>query len=157
MAAIDIAKSGCLILDSRMPDLTGQQVQQLLIKQHSPVAIIYLTGHGDVPMAVDALKDGAIDFFQKPVNGQALVKSIEKAQLWSRNKKLKIEHNQAVENLTKRERDILALVGKGYKNQRISDELFISLRTVEVHRSNLMKHLNVNTMAELMLIYADAK
>ncbi len=154
LAATDISQAGCLILDSRMPALSGQQVQQILIEQDSPLAVIFITGHGDVPMAVDALKEGAVDFFQKPVDGQQLINALEKGISWSKNKQIKVAHEKLVNKLTPREQDMFVLIAKGYKNKKISDELFISLRTVEVHRSNLMKHLNVKTMAELILIYA---
>ena len=76
---VDLSQPGCVVLDSRMPILRGQEVQQRLNQQHSPLSVIFLTGHGDVPMAVDALKLGAVDFFQKPVDGEQLALAIHKA------------------------------------------------------------------------------
>lgn len=154
LASVDISQPGCVILDSRMPGLTGQQVHKMLIDRGSPLAVIFLTGHGDVPMAVDALKEGAVDFFQKPVDGQQLISALEKAIKWSKNKQTEVIYGNRVKQLTPREREMFSLIAKGYKNKQISDELCISMRTVEVHRSNLMKQLKVKTMAELILIYA---
>ncbi|UPQ86964.1 response regulator transcription factor [Vibrio sinaloensis] len=144
-------QAGCVILDSRMPGLRGQEVHQLLNEQASPLSVIYLTGHGDVPMAVDALKAGAYDFFQKPVNGDQLVAAIDKALAESERRMEEIAQRQILEVLTNREKQVLAVIGQGLKNQQIADKLCVSLRTVEVHRSNIMKKLEVTSVASLMV------
>ncbi|MCR9385879.1 response regulator transcription factor [Vibrio metoecus] len=143
-------QAGCVVLDSRMPELCGQEVQRQLNEHNSPLRIIYLTGHGDVPMAVEALKEGACDFFQKPVDGGALVRAIDQALEQSAIRAEQCNALRKVGSLTKRERDVAELVLKGMKNQEMADELCVSLRTIEVHRANLMKKLEVNNMAALI-------
>ncbi|MFG0607264.1 response regulator transcription factor [Vibrio mimicus] len=143
-------QAGCVVLDSRMPELCGQEVQRQLNERNSPLRIIYLTGHGDVPMAVEALKEGACDFFQKPVDGDALVRAIDQALELSAICAEQCNARRKIGSLTKRERDVAELVLKGMKNQEMADELCVSLRTIEVHRANLMKKLEVNNMAALI-------
>jgi len=150
---VDISLPGCVILDSRMPKLRGQQVHQILNESNSPLAIIYLTGHGDIPMAVDALQEGAIHFFQKPVKGEELVQAILDGQTQSSTKLDLVDAKSCYESLTKREKDILRLIISGKRNIRIADELCIAMRTVEVHRANLLKKFSAQTVAELAYIY----
>lgn len=150
---VDIQKAGCVILDSRMPNLRGQQVHQILNKEKSPLAVIYLTGHGDVPMAVDALHAGAVNFFQKPVKGDELAQAIIKGQAQSAANLGITAAKTAFESLTPREKDILLLIIAGKRNIRIADELCIAMRTVEVHRANLLKKFSASTVAELAYIY----
>lgn len=150
----DLTQAGCVVLDSRMPGLRGQQVHQQLKQLHSPLGVVYLTGHGDVPMAVDALKNGAVDFLQKPVDAQSLTQAIDKACDYSLVAVKAIQIQIAYDSLTEREQAILALVIKGMKNQQIADDLCIAVRTVEVHRSNLMKKFSAKSIAELVMQYA---
>lgn len=150
-------QAGCVVLDSRMPTMRGQQVHQLLQQQHSPLGVIYLTGHGDVPMAVEALKQGAVDFLQKPVDGKVLVEAINKACDYSEQATQAMTIQKAFESLTEREQAILGLVVQGMKNQKIAEELCIAVRTVEVHRSNLMKKFSAKSIAELVMQYAQLK
>lgn len=150
-------QAGCVVLDSRMPNMRGQQVHQLLQQQHSPLGVIYLTGHGDVPMAVEALKQGAVDFLQKPVDGKVLVEAINKACDYSEQATQSMTIQKAFESLTEREQAILGLVVQGMKNQQIAEELCIAVRTVEVHRSNLMKKFSAKSIAELVMQYAQLK
>ncbi|WP_335915792.1 response regulator transcription factor [Shewanella algae] len=145
---------GCLILDMRMPGLSGAQLQQLLNERNSPLAVIFLTGHGDVPLAVDALKSGAVDFFQKPADGARLAEAVTKALSHSTEIAKRRKLQDIYQALTPREKEILHLIAKGYKNQQIADELCIAMRTVEIHRSNLMKGMQVSSLAEMLLIYA---
>ncbi len=146
---IDLTQAGCVILDSRMPEFTGQALQQKLIEANSPLGVIFLTGHGDLPMAVNAFRQGACDFFQKPVSGQALVKAIEKSMQHSHKAFESIQLKQNLAALTEREQQVLKLLIQGKTNKQISEELFLSLRTIEVHRSNVMKKLQVHNLAEL--------
>ncbi|HHF3092822.1 TPA: response regulator transcription factor [Vibrio diabolicus] len=150
---VDVQQAGCIILDSRMPDLRGQQVHQILNQANSPLAVIYLTGHGDVPMAVDALQAGAVNFFQKPVKGDELAQAILQGQAQSAANLDMAAAKSAYESLTPREKDILRLIIAGKRNIRIADELCIAMRTVEVHRANLLKKFSAKTVAELAYIY----
>ncbi|CAE6897387.1 Lux Regulon [Vibrio sp. B1ASS3] len=150
---VDIHQAGCVILDSRMPNLRGQQVHQILNEAKSPLAVIYLTGHGDVPMAVDALQAGAVNFFQKPVKGDELAQAIVKGQVQSAANLDIADAKAAYESLTPREKDILRLIIAGKRNIRIADELCIAMRTVEVHRASLLKKFSAKTVAELAYIY----
>ncbi|MFH4613663.1 response regulator transcription factor [Vibrio diabolicus] len=150
---VDVQQAGCVILDSRMPNLRGQQVHQILNQANSPLAVIYLTGHGDVPMAVDALQAGAVNFFQKPVKGDELAQAILQGQAQSAANLDMAAAKSAYESLTPREKDILRLIIAGKRNIRIADELCIAMRTVEVHRANLLKKFSAKTVAELAYIY----
>ncbi|ABM26447.1 MULTISPECIES: response regulator transcription factor [Shewanella] len=145
-----LSEAGCVILDSRMPEITGQEVQQKLIETHSPLGVIFLTGHGDLPMALSAFRKGACDFFQKPVSGKALVQAIEKAQCESLATFEKQSLQHKFDQLTEREQQVLAHVIQGMTNKQISEAMFLSLRTIEVHRAKIMKKLEVNNMAELV-------
>ncbi|EHH2482854.1 response regulator transcription factor [Vibrio parahaemolyticus] len=149
---VNIHQAGCVILDSRMPNLRGQQVHQFLNEAHSPLAVIYLTGHGDVPMAVDALQAGAVNFFQKPVKGDELAQAILHGQMQSAASLDMVAARAAYESLTPREKDILRLIIAGKRNIRIADELCIAMRTVEVHRASLLKKFSAKTVAELAYI-----
>ncbi|MCS0447004.1 response regulator transcription factor [Vibrio diabolicus] len=150
---VDVQQAGCIILDSRMPNLRGQQVHQILNQANSPLAVIYLTGHGDVPMAVDALQAGAVNFFQKPVKGDELAQAILQGQVQSAANLDMAAAKSAYDSLTPREKDILRLIIEGKRNIRIADELCIAMRTVEVHRANLLKKFSAKTVAELAYIY----
>ncbi|WP_447472382.1 response regulator transcription factor [Vibrio harveyi] len=146
----ELSAPGCVLLDSRMPEMRGQDVHHVMNEKFSPISVIYLTGHGDIPMAVDALKDGALDFFQKPVDGNALVVAVDNAMAQSLKNGEKLSANQVLQNLTKREKEVLGLVVKGMKNQEMADSLCVSLRTIEVHRSNVMKKLEAESLALLI-------
>lgn len=150
LAQCSLTQAGCVILDSRMPEISGQEVQQKLLETHSPLGVIFLTGHGDLPMALSAFRKGACDFFQKPVSGKALVQAIDKAHKESQaafeQQNLQHKFNQ----LTEREHQVLAHVIQGMTNKQISEAMFLSLRTIEVHRAKIMKKLEVNNMAELV-------
>ncbi|WP_194435401.1 response regulator transcription factor [Vibrio fluminensis] len=150
---VDIEQAGCVILDSRMPNLRGQQVHQILNEAKSPLAVIYLTGHGDVPMAVDAMQAGAVNFFQKPVKGAELAQAIIQGQVESAANLDIALAKRAYQSLTSREKDILRLIIVGKRNIRIADELCIAMRTVEVHRANLLKKFDAKTVAELAYTY----
>ncbi|EOD9420378.1 response regulator transcription factor [Vibrio campbellii] len=147
---VNLSAPGCVLLDSRMPDMRGQDVHQMMNEKLSPISVIYLTGHGDIPMAVDALKDGALDFFQKPVDANALVIAVNDAMAQSLKNGEKLGAKQVLQSLTKREREVLGLVVKGMKNQEMADLLCVSLRTIEVHRSNVMKKLEAESLAVLI-------
>ncbi|MDD1782597.1 response regulator [Enterovibrio sp. ZSDZ35] len=148
---VDTTQPGCIVLDSRMPEMRGQELQAVLNETRSPLSIIFLTGHGDVPMAVDALKDGAVDFFQKPVDGDLLVKAIEKALTHSFQRANHVGVENKFYSLTEREKSVLKEVLKGQTNQQMATTLCVSLRTIEVHRANMMKKFEATNVADLVL------
>ena len=147
---VALEQAGCVILDSRMPEITGQEVQRKLLKVDSPLGIIFLTGHGDMPMAVDAFRKGACDFFQKPVPGTALSEAINKAFIYSQHTFNEQALKQKMMTLSPREHQVLCLLTQGKTNKQISENLFLSLRTIEVHRAKMMKKLGVSNIAELV-------
>ncbi|MGR6500770.1 response regulator transcription factor [Shewanella sp. Koi 1] len=150
LAQCPLTQAGCVILDSRMPEITGQEVQQKLLETQSPLGVIFLTGHGDLPMALSAFRKGACDFFQKPVSGKALVQAIEKAHKESQASFEQLYLQQKFAQLTEREQQVLAHVVQGMTNKQISEAMYLSLRTIEVHRAKIMKKLEVSNMAELV-------
>lgn len=152
--AVDLTLPGCALVDVRMPGLSGPQLHLELVAKNSPLALIYLTGHGDVPMAVEALKLGAVDFFQKPADGAKLAEAVVKALEHAKTHYQDNQYLETYQALTPREREILNLIAQGLKNQEIADSLCIAMRTVEIHRANLMKGMQVGSLAEMMLIYS---
>jgi two-component system response regulator TtrR len=153
-SAVDLTLPGCALVDVRMPGLSGPQLHLELVAKNSPLAVIYLTGHGDVPMAVEALKLGAVDFFQKPADGAKLAEAVVKALEHAKTHYQDNQYLETYQALTPREREILNLIAQGLKNQEIADSLCIAMRTVEIHRANLMKGMQVGSLAEMMLIYS---
>lgn len=145
---------GCLILDIRMPGMSGLDLQKELTKRHSILPIIFITGHGDVPMAVEAMREGAFDFIQKPFRDQDLIDSVHNAlQLDSRHRAALIQREQILRNmntLTERERQILDRVIDGKSNKAIAAELYLSQRTIEVHRAHVMEKMQADSVAHLV-------
>jgi two-component system response regulator DctR len=141
----------CVLLDVRMPDMSGAALFDLLttrgLTQRMPV--IFLTGHGDVPMAVDTLKRGAFDFFEKPFNDNKLMDRIEEALAASREAGAIAKVHDRLATLSAREREVLDLILAGKMNKVIADDLGISMRTVEVHRAHIFDKMNVKTAVEL--------
>ncbi len=150
LANIDLQQPGCVILDARMPGLTGPEIHQLLKQANSPLAVIFLTGHGDVPMAVDAFKNGAFDFFQKPVQGAALSQAINKGLAYSHRQHWKLSHQNLINSLSAREKQIFELVIAGNTNKQMANQLCVAIRTIEVHRAKMMSKLGVSNLAELV-------
>ncbi|MEH6627242.1 MAG: response regulator [Motiliproteus sp.] len=149
---IDLQTPGCLILDSRMPGMSGQQVHEQLNLLDACVEVIFLTSHGDLPMAVKAFRDGACDFCQKPVNAAELVPSLNKALRRSVLRERKHRYQTQIAALTAREQQLFELVVSGQLNKQIADTLCISLRTVEVHRAKMMERLGTHSITELVKI-----
>jgi two-component system response regulator DctR len=146
---------GCLLLDVRMPGMSGLALFEQLIERRllDVLPVIFLTGHADVPTAVDAVKRGAFDFCEKPFSDNALVDRIEQAlarsaqTLQNLRAKQSLHHN--LSDLTERERDVMHLVVEGLPNKLIADQLDISVRTVEVHRARVFDKMNVKSAVEL--------
>lgn len=147
------AMSGCVILDMRMTGMSGLDCFDQLAEFGSTLPVIFLTGHGDVPLAVATLKKGAFDFFEKPLNDNELVSRIEEAialDASQRTANAAVDSIKArISNLTSREIQIMELVLSGKFNKVIADELNISMRTVEVHRANIFEKMGVKTAVEL--------
>ncbi|TSA11742.1 MAG: DNA-binding response regulator [Betaproteobacteria bacterium] len=154
IAAFDSDFCGCLVLDVRMPGMSGLHLYELLQTRHSTLPVIFITGHGDVPMAVSALKQGAADFIEKPFNDEDMLRLIESCMKQDRAAAVQRAENSSVarriESLTPREREVLALIVAGKLNKQIADGLDISIKTVEVHRSRVMEKMDANSVAELV-------
>lgn len=154
--AYDPHRRGCLVLDIRMPRISGLELQQLLNERGSDLPIIFITGHGDIPMAVEAMRHGALDFIRKPFREQDLLDRINEAldvELVRRKRSIEREDLVAkIGSLSDRERAVFEGVADGDMNKVIAFDLGISERTVEVHRANAMKKLGVRTLAELIRI-----
>jgi FixJ family two-component response regulator len=146
--------STCLVLDVRMPGLTGLEVQRELNRRGTPLPIIFITGHGDVPMAVDALKNGAFHFLEKPFQGERLLELVDQAAASgspAENERARRRCAAArLATLTLREREVMDLVVLGRKNKQIAEALGISVKTVEAHRAKAMEKMDVSSVAELV-------
>jgi len=156
LEAFDPDRGGCLVLDIRMPRMSGLELQEKLNEQESPLPIIFITGHGDIPMAVDAMRRGALDFIRKPFREQDLLDRINEALQFDAGKRKKEVDRQEllgkIAALSEREREVFHHVADGEMNKVIAGNLGISQRTVEVHRSQVMKKLGVRTLAQLVRI-----
>ena len=154
LAAYRPGHSTCLILDVRMPGLTGLEVQQALNRRGTPLPIIFITGHGDVPMAVDALKNGAFHFLEKPFQGERLLELVEQAAASGTPAEAERARRRCaaarLATLTVREREVMDLVVLGRKNKQIAEALGISVKTVEAHRAKAMEKMDVSSVAELV-------
>jgi len=146
----------CLILDVRMPGMSGLQLQEELIARGSHLPVVFVTGHGDVPMAVATMKKGATDFIEKPFEQQALKALVEKMLGRAREDAARIERERInaslLARLTPREQQVLERIVAGRLNKQIADDLGISIKTVEAHRANIMDKLNAGTVADLMRV-----
>lgn len=153
LAGWDASLSGCVVLDMRMSGMSGLDCFDRLLERGSTVPVIFLTGHGDVPLAVATLKKGAFDFFEKPLNDNELASRIVEAMELDTRQRATCATEDSVKgrlsSLTTRERQVMELVLAGKFNKVIADELNISMRTVEVHRANLFDKMQVKTAVEL--------
>ncbi len=151
---------GCLILDVRMPGTSGLQLQEQLQGELAEVPVIFLSGHGDVPMVVRAMRAGAIDFLSKPFNEQLLLDRVQEALQLSRQRVAQRRERSIGEArlalLTPREREVLEAVADGLQNKEIAERLGISVKTIEQHRSRIMEKLRCRTAAELVRVYLTA-
>jgi FixJ family two-component response regulator len=147
-------KAGCLVLDVRMPGLTGIDLQRELQSKNCNLPIVFITGHGDIPMSVKAMKAGAVDFLPKPVNDTVLLSAIDQAMIRAvRNRAAQQEledAQQRVETLTAREREVMPLVARGLPNKIIAFELGTVEKTIKVHRARIMRKMQVQSLADLV-------
>jgi two-component system response regulator FixJ len=150
-------RAGCLVLDIRMPGLGGLELQDELIARGNTLPIIFITGHGDVPMAVDAMQKGAVDFIQKPFRDQELLDRIREALLTDKDRREELEkHAEAekrLQKLTNREREVFDLVVTGKPNKVIAYDLDVSQRTVEIHRARVMEKMEARSLADLVRMH----
>ena len=152
--AFEADRPGCLVTDIRMPGMSGLELQEKLTEDGALIPVIVLTGHGDVPAAVRALKGGAVDFVEKPFNPQALLDLVQQAI--ARDADIRAQAAREAELaerralLTPREQEVMELVVAGKANKVIAIDLDISERTVELHRGRIMKKMRVRSLAELM-------
>mgnify|MGYP001808290887 FL=1 len=153
--------AGCIVLDIRMPGMDGMELQKKLNEKHSILPIIFVTGHGDVPMAVDAMKEGAVDFIQKPYREEALLQKIEAALEQDKEQRKTLGEKQEilrrVKSLTPREHEIMDRMIAGQANKVIAIELEISQRTVEIHRSRVMHKMGTHSLAHLVRMVLSVK
>jgi RNA polymerase sigma factor (sigma-70 family) len=150
----DSSKPGCLVLDVRMPGMSGLDLQEHLAAQRIHVPIIFITGHGDVQMAVRAVQSGAFDFVEKPFNDQDLLDRIQKAIVFDAGQRDKntqrVQLQTLFASLTPREREVLDLVAEGMSNKAIANSLGLSAKTVEVHRAKMMEKMQAHSVADLV-------
>ena len=150
-------RAGCLVLDIRMPGLGGLELQEKLNEMGSTLPIIFITGHGDVPMAVEAMQKGAVDFIQKPFRDQELLDRIGEALKADQERRSareeQAEIQSRIDKLTNRERQVLDLVVTGKPNKVIAYELGVSQRTVEIHRARVMEKMEAKSLADLVRMH----
>ena len=152
----DLNRPGCLIVDIRMQGMSGLELQQLLNERSSKLPVIIITGHGDVPMAVQAMKAGAVDFLEKPYDNQLLIARIRQC-LQQISKEQDKENRVAkaksqLAELTPRELEVMNLLVAGKHNKAIADDLDISVRTAEAHRAKVMKKLHAESLSDIVRV-----
>jgi two-component system response regulator FixJ len=156
LESFDADQHGCLVADVRMPGMSGLDLQAALNKDGAELPIIFITGHGDVPMAVDAMKSGALDFIQKPFRDQDLLDRINQALQADSERRQSCEERSVVRArlaaLTPREREVMDRVVKGQANKVIALDLGVSQRTVEIHRARVMQKMHARSLAELVTL-----
>ncbi|MDG9668303.1 MULTISPECIES: response regulator transcription factor [unclassified Hahella] len=153
--------NGCLVLDIRMPGMTGMELHKKLLELGCALPVIFVTGHGDVAMAVEAMKLGAVDFVQKPYREEDLLEKVKGALAMDAEQKEALRHKeklrQKIESLTPRELEIMEMMIEGNANKVIAIELNISQRTVEIHRSRVMQKMGTHSLAQLVQMVLAAR
>jgi FixJ family two-component response regulator len=156
LSRFDAREVACLIVDICMGGMTGLELQNRLIESGSPLPLAFITGHGDVPMAVDTMKKGAMDFIQKPFNEAQLLPLVERMLEQAKDAFAEFQNalnrDALMARLTLRESQVLERIVAGRLNKQIADDLGISIKTVEAHRANIMEKLSANTVADLLKI-----
>jgi two-component system response regulator FixJ len=155
----DPSQPGCLVLDVRMPEMSGLELQEQLNRIGAVIPVIFITGHGDVPMAVEAMQAGAFDFVQKPFRDQDLIDRIQRALEKDRATHTLLNERSLIrerlESLTPREREVLTMVTSGKPNKIMAADLGVSQRTVEIHRARVMEKMGAASLAQLVRMVMD--
>jgi two-component system, LuxR family, response regulator FixJ len=158
--AYDARHPGCLVLDVRMPGMSGLELQQELNQRGATIPVVFITGHGDVPMAVEAMQQGAFDFLQKPFRDQDLLDRVQRAMSRDAEQRASMAARSEImarlAALTPREMEVLRLVTRGKANKVVGAELGVSQRTVEIHRAHVMEKMRAGSLAELVRMVLDA-
>ena len=153
LAGYDSDQPGCLVLDVRMPGMSGPELQEELNRRGAMIPVIFVTGHGDIPMAVEAMQHGAFDFLQKPFRDQDLITRVQKALELDAQNRAELREASLIrdryESLTPREREVFQLLALGKANKEVAAMLGLSLGTVKKHRENLQRKLDCHSAAEL--------
>ena len=161
LTAYDPAQPGCLVLDVRMPGMSGLELQQELNLRGAIIPVIFITGHGDIPMAVEAMQHGAHDFLQKPFRDEDLIERVRRALAKDAKARAVLEEHKAIharlDSLTPREREVLAMMARGKSNKIMAHELGVSQRTVEIHRARVMEKSGASSLAELVRMVMDVE
>ncbi len=161
LESYSIYRIGCLLLDLRMPGMSGLQLQQILVEQKFALPIIIITGHGDIPVAVRAVKNGAFDFIEKPFDNDRLVECVKAAlELDKENhpKRLALDAvNARIANLTPREKQVLEFVIDNHSNKEIAAKLGVSIKTVEFHRARVMEKMHADSLLHLAQMVASTR
>ena len=159
LASYDPSQPGCLVLDVRMPGMSGLELQQHLNLRGAVIPVIFITGHGDIPMAVEAMQHGAFDFLQKPFRDQDLIDRIQRALEKDRENRVALGERSRIrerlDSLTPREREVLNLVSSGKANKVMAADLGLSQRTVEIHRARVMEKMGASSVAQLVRMVLD--
>lgn len=149
-------RPGCLVLDVRMPQMDGLELQEVLARRHLRVPIIFITGHGDISMSVRAIRGGAVDFLEKPFDDEVLLARIREALQGDAERRREETERAAIRarfaNLTKREKEVMVLVLGGLSSKDIAAKLRVSPRTVEVHRARIMTKMEAQSIVDLMVM-----
>lgn len=160
LAAYKPQRAGCLVLDVRMPGMSGLELQDKLAANHIGLPIVFVTGHGDVPMAVHCLQEGAVHFIEKPFREQVLLDAVHKALDQDRQRReeqaKRADVRARLATLTDREQDVLREVVAGKANKEIAAELDISIKAVEAHRTRILRKMNVRRTVELIKVVTSA-
>lgn len=155
----DVDQPGCLVLDVRMPAMSGLELQQQLNVRGAMIPVIFITGHGDIPMAVEAMQHGAFDFLQKPFRDQDLIDRLRKALAKDAENRVDLRQRDQIrsrfDTLTPREHEVLVLMVRGLPNKIMAVELGVSQRTVEIHRARVMEKTTAGSLARLVRMYLD--
>lgn len=150
-------RAGCLVLDVRMPGMSGLELLEHLARENMRIPAVIITGHGDVPMAVRAMKSGAVDFIEKPFNDEALLDAIRHAIAFEEQQRSQYSENRQIQerlaNLTPREHEVMDMVCDGRSNKEIANMLGVSAKTIEAHRARVMEKMQAGSLAELVRMW----
>ncbi len=154
LAAWDADQPGCLVLDVRMPGMSGIELQAELNQRGAIIPVIFISGHGDIPMAVEAIQHGAFDFLQKPFRDQDLIDRVQRALASDADHRQLLQQRETLrqryDSLTPREQEVLQLVPQGKANKVMAGDLGVSQRTVEIHRARVMEKMGAQSLAQLV-------